>query len=306
MPEVATYENPILIKSGELRLINWSNNIIKDEKGDIKGVLSIGIDVTERQRSEEELRRVNRTLKVLIEFNQVLVRASEEAELLQNTCNIIVVSGGYRLAWIGYAEADAKKTVRPVAQAGSANGYLDIAGITWADEERGHGPTGRAIRTGQSAICKDILSDPDFIPWREAARRCGFASSLALPLNIHDRIIGTLNIYSELADAFDAEEVKLLKELADDLAYGIGALRSHTERMRSAERLTKLNESFLKFGASPLENINHLTALCGEQMGAPVLFMLVSIRICSMPGDTGTCRQTLSLWTNPKVTSVTI
>ena len=49
-------ENPILTKSGEERIIFWSNNIIKDEKGRTEMVVSIGSDVTERKRMEEELK----------------------------------------------------------------------------------------------------------------------------------------------------------------------------------------------------------------------------------------------------------
>jgi len=41
-----------------------------------------------------------------------------------------------------------------------------------------------------------------------------------------------------------------------------------TERRRTEERMAKLTECFLCFGSDPIENINRLTALCGELMGA--------------------------------------
>ncbi len=41
-----------------------------------------------------------------------------------------------------------------------------------------------------------------------------------------------------------------------------------TERRKTEERLEKLNKCFLRFGVDPIENINRLTALCGELMGA--------------------------------------
>ncbi len=55
MPEVSTYENAIITKSGEERLISWSNNAIKDEKGNISGLLSIGMDITDRRKVEDAL-----------------------------------------------------------------------------------------------------------------------------------------------------------------------------------------------------------------------------------------------------------
>jgi PAS domain S-box-containing protein len=198
---------------------------------------ALRVEVIERRRAEEELRRVNRALRVLSECNQAVVRATEESALLQQVCQLLVETGGYRLAWVGFAEQDRDKTVRPVAQAGFEEGYLQTLGITWADTERGRGPTGTAIRTGEPAMARNILTDPNFAPWRAEATRRGYASSIALPLTANSQILGALNIYAVEPDAFDAEEEKLLTELANDLAYGIVALRTRAERQRTEEAL---------------------------------------------------------------------
>jgi PAS domain S-box-containing protein len=52
------FENPVLTKSGGIRLIAWHNALLKGEGGNIAGTLSSGEDITERRRSEEELRHV--------------------------------------------------------------------------------------------------------------------------------------------------------------------------------------------------------------------------------------------------------
>ena len=57
--------------------------------------------------------------------------------------------GGLRMAWVGYREVDLEKSIRPVAQAGYNEGYVESVKATWEDTERGHGPTGIAIRTGK-------------------------------------------------------------------------------------------------------------------------------------------------------------
>jgi PAS domain S-box-containing protein len=171
------------------------------------------------------------------ECNQALVRETDESDLLHETCRIIVEVGGYRLAWVGFAEQNEQKTVRPVAQAGYEEGYLDTVNITWADTERGRGPTGKAIRTGKFSICKNTLTDPDYTPWRDEALKRGYGSSIALPLIADSQTFGALNIYAVQPDAFDAEEVKLLTELANDLSYGIMAIRAHVEQRRAEETL---------------------------------------------------------------------
>jgi len=121
-------------------------------------------DDAKTKQTNRELRDLTRALRTLSECNQALVRAPEEAALLADICRILVEHGGYRMAWIGFALQDDAKTVQPMAQAGCAQGYLETAQITWADTERGRGPTGIAIRTGQPAVMNNIQTDPAFAP----------------------------------------------------------------------------------------------------------------------------------------------
>src|SRR5512136_2496199 len=102
-------------------------------------------EIAERKRAEEALHRLNRELRAVSSCNQALVRAEDEQTLLADICRIICDEAGYRMAWVGYAENDDAKSVRPVAWAGIEEGYLANAAITWADTERGRGPTGIAI-----------------------------------------------------------------------------------------------------------------------------------------------------------------
>ncbi|MBW1911305.1 MAG: response regulator, partial [Deltaproteobacteria bacterium] len=226
-------KKPVLEKEKEVFKL-YSERLVKKLE---KKMLELESDITERKQSEKALQKVNMTIKILGDCNQALVRATEELDLLNEMCMIIVKEGGYRLAWVGYAEQDENKTVRPVAQAGYEEGYLDMVNITWADTEQGRGPTGKVIRTGKPSILKNILTDPEYTPWRSEATKHGYESSIALPLIAEDLTLGALNIYAEEPDAFDTEEVKLLTELADGMAYGIMALRTHAERVQAQEAL---------------------------------------------------------------------
>ncbi len=214
----------------------------KTPEGSVKFFSTIARDISDRRQAEAAQRKANRALKTLSEGNQAVIKAAAEPELLHDICRIIVEDGGYRLAWVGYAEDDPEKTVRPVAQAGYEAGYLEHLKITWADKERGRGPTGTAIRTGQPCIARDILTDPNFTPWRGEALKRGYASSLVLPLTAEGRTFGALNIYAAEPDAFDAEEVHLLTELANDLTFGVMALRTRAERQRATEALKKAHD----------------------------------------------------------------
>ncbi|MDO9070974.1 MAG: PAS domain S-box protein, partial [Deltaproteobacteria bacterium] len=133
-------------RDGSVIDVSLSSAPLLDGAGAIIGAMGIIEDITERKRMAATLRQASRALKAITECHQALIRATDETELLNEVCRIIVEAGGYRMAWVGYAEADANKSVRPVAQTGFDAGYVEQLHLTWADKERGRGPTGKAIR----------------------------------------------------------------------------------------------------------------------------------------------------------------
>jgi PAS domain S-box-containing protein len=193
-------------------------------------VVGVLVDITKHRQDERSLKRLNRTLLTLSQANEALVRATSEPDLLQGMCRTLVEQGGYRMAWIGIPEHDEAKTVTPVAWAGEEVSYLEQAHVTWADDERGRGPTGLAIRTGIPQSSQRLAEDERMAPWREEALKRGFLSSASLPLKDGDEVFGALTLYSGEVDAFSDEELKPLEELANDLAYGMVALRVRADR----------------------------------------------------------------------------
>ena len=192
-------------------------------------VLETNRDVSERRRAEQIAARAGRTLRALSDSNQALVRATTEAEFLQEACRIIVEHCGHQMVWIGYARDDEDQNIIPVASAGFEVGYLETLHLTWNDTERGRGPTGTAVRERTPVACSDMLADARFAPWRDEAVKRGYRSSLAVPICGSGEAIGAVTIYSGRADAFSDGEVQLLVELAGDLAVGIQTLRLRDE-----------------------------------------------------------------------------
>jgi len=214
-----------------------------------------GADVTERRRAEgklraardeldqqvrdrtAELRRTNRLLRMISACNQALVGIDDERELVQAICQLILDEGGFRMAWVGYAEQTGARMVRPVGSAGFEDGYLENAAITWEDTERGRGPTGTAIRECRPCISTDFLTQPELAPWRDDALQRGFRSSVALPLVSQGSAFGALTIYSDQPSAFDRQQQTLLTELSGDLAFGILSVRARAQRDQAQQSL---------------------------------------------------------------------
>jgi PAS domain S-box-containing protein len=235
----------LISRQGVERSIEDSAAPIKDSQGRILGVVMVFHDSTVKRRAEARLLQINRTLKAHNESSQALLTTEDEVAYLQQVCRIVADHCHHAMVWIGFAEQDAAKSVRPVAAAGFEDGYLETLRVTWADTERGRGPTGAAIRTGQPSMCRDVSTDPRMAPWREEALRRGYRSSLVLPLLTDGKALGAISIYSKVTEAFSADEVELLSKLAVDVARGLMTLRSRVAH-RLAERALRESEERLK------------------------------------------------------------
>ena len=239
-----------LVLDGKTRDLRVLLSTAKIDIRDEPQVLVTIQDITERMLAEEklaklnaELFKLNRILKALSNSSREMAHAVDEIEYLNEVCKIVVEDCGHELVWVGYAEHDENKTVRPVAHAGFEEGYLETLNITWADTERGRGPTGTAIRTGKPAVCRNMLTDPMFSPWRAEALRRGYASSVVLPLLDKDEVFGAITIYSSESDMFSEDEIRLLAELADDLAHGITAICLRVAHAKSLDELQRAKEA---------------------------------------------------------------
>jgi putative nucleotidyltransferase with HDIG domain len=140
---------------------------------------------------------------------------------------------------------------KPAAWAGHEDGYLSIIKATWDDSPYGQGPIGIAIKTGKPGIVDDIENDPIFSPWRQHAQLRGYASCIALPL-VYDRTtLGSLNVYAGKKNAFQAEEVEFLQQVAGDIAVGIRSLRLEQE----------LIQGLIKFQIMMIQTVEAIASL---------------------------------------------
>src|SRR2546425_555611 len=253
----------------------------------------------QREAYEEILGRLNRRLRALYRCTSAFFQAESEQELLQSICDILVAGGEVRLAWIGYCEDDAEKTVRPVAQAGYGLDYLEGIKISWGEMETGQGPAGIAARTGNACWVDDIRTDPRFSPWGVAALARGYASCIAVPLITYGRprgtvdLRGTLNLYSAECNAFDESAIEhytglatsvayavaaLRGHLAEDLTSGVTALRARTERKRAEEALNQAREELAR--VTRVTAMGELAASIAHEINQPLAAIGADANAC--------------------------
>ena len=207
--------------------------VTRDSDGRPLRALGTHLDITARKRNEEALRKAIRAYRMLSDCNQVMVRAAEETGLLADVCQIVIGTGQYHMAWVGYGNPEGD--LYAVAHAGHEDGYLDL--ILNRCSGTSLGPSCVAYERGETQIVTNIANDPRVSVWREEAIQRGYRAMIALPLVAGDQILGVLTVYSAGAQAFDPEEIALLEELAGDLTYGVMALRTRMERRQAEEQL---------------------------------------------------------------------
>ena len=206
---------------------------------DKKVVIAVARDITERKQHEVTMQRANRALRTISAGNQALIHANDEAQLLQEMCDVAVRVGGYRMAWLGYARDDAGKTITQMAQACLGTECPILQPLTWDETQHEFCPASRAIISGEPKVVQDIQSDAEAYPWRENARQYGFASCIALPLMDGKRAFGALVLLDDKKNVFDADEVNVLEEMSGDLAFGILTLRVKEAHREHEQRLQK-------------------------------------------------------------------
>ena len=269
-PEPKPYFQKIRNKNGKIidNRIDW--NYHRDESGKIIGFISIITDVTAQTKTEETLKRKSLALEALTECRKAVMTAVSEAMLLQSICDIITRIIGFRMVWIGFAENDEMQSIKPVAESGFDEGYLEKINISWGNNKYGKGPAGRAIQTKKPAFVLDILNDPYFAPWRNQAIKRGYASTLSIPLMNGEHAFGSINIFSEKLEEYDDELIQIFLKLADDLSYGLNVLRSQEDKLRTEKFFDNLFEN----GPNPTWiSDDHGTMIRQNQACRDVLFV---------------------------------
>jgi len=280
-PEESSHEEIILTDG---RVLDRHTAPMKRPGGSYLGRIWFFRDITEQRTAEHTLRRLNRALRTLSAGNEALVHAASEPELLKETCRIVVDIGGYRMAWIGTPQQDAVKSIAPIVWAGASEEYLKNVQATWANEPSRQTPHGRAIGSGEPQVIQNVAIEVDSPVWREAALRSGFASSAILPLKDESGgVFAVLTIDAAEASAFDAEELELLQELANDLAFGLRSLRDRKAHETLDQRWRASLEATVGAIAGTVEMRDAYTA--GHQRRVAQLAVAVARRLAMSDND---------------------
>ncbi|MGB0127705.1 MAG: PAS domain S-box protein [Rhodocyclaceae bacterium] len=226
-------------KGGETISLLASRSLVTDASRRPLYFISQLLDITERNHAIARVRRLSQLYAAISTTNEAIVRSASPRDVFRAVCCACVEHGGFSLAWVGVAN-QASERIMCAEAFGPAMGYLEGLTIsTRADLVLGQGPTAVAFREQRVILSNDFGADPITAPWHERAAKFGLASSISLPLSLGGEPIGILTGYGPEKDFFDEEAVRLLKRMAENLAFAMDQFEREQLRREAEEGLRR-------------------------------------------------------------------
>jgi PAS domain S-box-containing protein len=195
-------------------------------------------------RRTKQLMETNRALRLLSRTNQILVRAEEKSTFLHAICNAVVELGGFPFCCVCLPESpDSTQWTIDQCARNAPDGQHPLAAVL-CDPRNEHSPLLQAYRNRSIVVVRNFAEERSQTPCGRTALNHDLVSCVCLPLGMEEHISGVLAIFSNRNSVFDDEEVELLKELGEDIAFGIHTLQERARR-QSAE--IALNSSEVRY-----------------------------------------------------------
>ncbi len=231
-------EYPVLTRSGSDRLVAWSNTILRDEEGRVKGMLSSGVDITEARDTENKFRALH---SHAVEIG----RAHGLDEIARLTMDTIEGVLGFKRGGFGVLK----------------DGYLSFVALKGMQGEVedlpiiGPGVSVRAVRKKRTQRVDDTRLDRDSIPDSNDS-----LSALAVPLMSGEECFGVIHLEASKPYAFTRHDEMLVETLAMHVSSAYDRIRSHEDEKRYKDMLEALHRHATELAsASTIEEVAEAT-----------------------------------------------
>jgi PAS domain S-box-containing protein len=192
----------------------------------------------ESPNPQQRLEHLDAVLRAIRSVNQLIVREKDADRLAGEACRLLVETRGYHSAWL--ARLDEDGNLRLVAESG-----LGDAARSFADRLRG-GNLVQCARIALGAAGVQVVRDPlEQCPDCPVSHGRDGWSCMTVRLEHQDTVFGLLGLSGPGECAEDDEEIGLVRELANDIAYALSSIRDAelhelaVEQLRQGEALTR-------------------------------------------------------------------
>ena len=221
---------------------------VRDGKGRLSNVAAVVVDATMQRRQQMKLNAIDRAGRELVCLDEGEDSTQDATKRLEFLSERIISCSRHVLDYQHFAilllDERTNRLEMLVCQGLEAEAQkYDL----FANTEE-NGICGYVAATGHGYICPDVSKDPLYFRGMSGA-----ASSLTVPLRMHDKVVGVLNVESDRLEAFDEEDRQFAEIFANYVAIAM-----HILRLLTAERYTTHTEvsgSICAAVGSPLNDI---------------------------------------------------
>jgi PAS domain S-box-containing protein len=227
-----------LTESGGRLLIAWSNRPLLDEHGRLSGLLTVGIDLTERERASAELRELHAELQRRYDEQAALRRV---ATLVAGEADPEHVASVVASELARVVRADASAVVR-------YDGASGAKVIARTGDEPAPFPVGSTIPADAGSAIAQVLAtgaaarvEPDGNTGvvAQAMRAYGYGGAEAAPITVAGAPWGAVVVVAHDADSLPKEPARALAPFADLLALAVSSAEAREQLLESRSRLVK-------------------------------------------------------------------
>ena len=237
-------------RNGNSGWVADTNSPLRNEHGDITGIIGIVTVITERKLAEARIARLDHVKSLLMGVDHAIVHLADQDALLNEVCRVAVEPGGFKLAWIGMVTPAG--AVQPVAQAGAIR-YLKGICIVARDEPEGRGAVGTAIRENRVVVIEDVQLSSHMKPWQERLREFGLNNLVAFPIRTEGQVVGAFAVYAANPGFFDENELSLLTQVSEELSIALTAMAGQAARKQAEAELRRSEQDLsIFFNQAPI------------------------------------------------------
>jgi PAS domain S-box-containing protein len=226
-------EYRVVTRGGEIRWSAGSWRPLRDERGRSLGYLGTELDITERKRSEHDLRMDVELFQTISEMQRAIVAAGLESRTVMHA----IADRAHALTHADAALIELKEGEALVPRVDTASPSAPRTETSLS---------GLCVRTGEVQRCDDTANDRRVDP--DVTRRLGVGSLVAVPLKAEGRVLGVLKVVAARANAFGDRDVRALKMMAGLMGTALDhAAFLESRQVRLEERTQALQESEQRF-----------------------------------------------------------
>lgn len=194
-----------------------------------------------------QLEKTNRALRLISSTNKILVRAMDESSLLASVCDILIDVGGFPICWVGCPQMDENQPLKFMAASatGDQTCHSLAQSLKTTDGIIDWACALDAVRTRTPVIIGNFVEEISNVPSSmETVHQAGLTGCVSLPLIYNNRTYAVLTVLSGDPVLLEEDEISLLKELCDDIAYGVHTLRERGKHLQAQKDLVESEQRY--------------------------------------------------------------